>query len=69
MTRYIESLLHMFQHAKPTKPINQPHKNVEATHGSKKDYSENPDDIPALNNNNCRTNKNNGITILIFIRN
>ena len=33
---------------KPSKPINQPHKHVEATHGAKTQYAEKPDDGPKL---------------------
>jgi hypothetical protein len=49
MPGYINKVLHKFQHRKPTRPVNQPHKHVEPTYGAKIQYAEEPDDSRKLN--------------------
>jgi hypothetical protein len=49
MPGYINKVLHKFQHRKPTRLVNQPHKHVEPTYGAKVQYAEEPDDSRKLN--------------------
>ena len=48
MPTYIQKALQRFQHPPPMKPQNQPHPSVKKTYGAKVQYSNPPDEAPAL---------------------